>query len=133
MKLMHYVTCVTLGLCLVSCSGGNERKRAATVAGDCVKAMAVDNRAALRNLMTEQMYTDYVSARDQLQKTAALLATFGKKIPDLSKMELVSTSCERTEGDRAYVDVETRLGDKSQFEKMVMKKVGGNWKVAGKQ
>jgi hypothetical protein len=133
MKLMHYVTCVALGLCMVSCSGGNERKRAETVAGDCVNAMATDNREALRNLMTAQMYTDYVSARDQLQKSAALLATFGQKIPDLSKIELMSTSCERTDGDRAYVDVETRIGEKSQFEKMVMKKVGGNWKVAGKQ
>lgn len=133
MRLMYYVACVALGLCLVSCSGGNDKKRAETVARDCVKAMAADDRAVLQTLMTEQMYADYVSAVDLLRNQTALLSSFGQKVPNIGDIEFVSASCERIEGDKAYVNVETRVGEITQFETTVLKKEDGNWKIAGKQ
>jgi len=133
MRIMSFTMSMFLSLCLLSCSGEKNEDQAAKIAAECVQAMAKGDRQALQNLMTSQMYSEYVAGVEQLRASASVLASFGQKTPDISEIELVSTSCERIEGDTAYVDVETRLGKKAQFEKLILKKEDGKWKLAGKQ
>jgi hypothetical protein len=75
------------------------------------------------------MYESYEKAAE----LRGLSSRLSGAIPSPEKLQIVSLSVDRIEGDTAYVNTEIRYGDQNRFERVVLKKLEARWRVAGKQ
>ena len=115
-------------LCLCAgCGGASSDERAAESAvPEYCRAVAADDADALRRIMTPELFSQY-------ERSAGALA-LGMRIAGGAKgLELLSVDGEEVDGDTAFVDTEIRHGEVVRFERVVLKRGEGAWKVAGKQ
>ncbi|GEM_PF-6028282 len=129
---LHLIVSVAL-LMVLGCSGNREKQEIEEVVRAYTRASADQNLDAVKTLTTAEMFAQYQQMHTQLQQANALLKRLGQEPLDLSRMNLISVSCDLIEGDRAYVNLEIRLDGKTNYERVVLRKESDRWKVAGKQ
>jgi hypothetical protein len=64
---------------------------------------------------------------------AILLAGLLAGTTSLSEVELIDVDVEKIQGDTAYVATESGFRGKTNFERLIVKRVNGQWRIAGKQ
>ena len=87
--------------------------------------------------MTPELYEQYRAAAESLKLAESLSADAGiagvSPAVQRKDMELASVRADEVRGDTAYVDAEMRAGGKTTFERLVLKRDGSTWRIAGKQ
>lgn len=123
----NLVVSLALVLSAVGCSG--DTAEVEQIVRDYAAAVKKDDRAALKALLTPEMYESYENAVE-LRRLSGRLAG---ATPSPEKLQIVSLSVDRIEADTAYVSTEIRYGGQSRFERVVLKRLEARWRIAGKQ
>jgi hypothetical protein len=115
------------------CGGNTDREEIRSVVTRYVEAVKSNDDTAVRELTTESMYDEYCDAKAKLEAASALLGDFGVATTSFTDVQVVNVDVDKIQGNVAYVAVESKLREGSSFERLVLKRQDGRWRLAGKQ
>jgi hypothetical protein len=115
------------------CGIDTDRAEIRSVVTRYVEAVKSNDDDAVRDVTTESMYDEYCDAKAKLEAANALLGDFGVAPTSFTDVELVNVDVEKIQGSSAYVAVDSKLRERTSFERLILKKEDGRWRLAGKQ
>jgi hypothetical protein len=128
---MYRLVRSVLPFCLVAvgCTVDDDTANVKKTVTDYMAALKAGDDEKVAELLTESMAREY---REQ-KKLLDLAGKLTNQPRDPASLELTSVSVDRIEGDTAYVNTEVKHGETTRFERLVLKRSGSGWKIAGKQ
>jgi len=111
----------------------SEPKMAEAVALKYFNAVKSNDLVKLKEVSTEELFAQFKVLKNNSKTVNNLISSMGVNLPSMKDAEIISLKCDSIKDDVAYINAEIKLNGESSFEKMVLKKVLGKWKVAGKQ